>query len=552
MPAGSRPQLGVVGGGTMGIGIGEVAARAGFTVVIFDLTDELVARGRARLEASVRRSVERGRLEAAAADDALARIAWTTTLETLRDAAAVIEAVPEDLALKRDVFRRLDEICGEAELLASNTSSLSISAIAAATRRPDRVVGMHFFNPVPAMALVEVVRGARTADRSADAAVALAEALGKTPVRVAEAPGFLVNRVARPFSGEALRVLAERVAPAEVIDRLVREAGGYRMGPFELLDLIGLDVNLAVSRAIYEGFFHDPRYRPHPLQQQMVDAGLLGRKTARGFYAYTERGEPAPRAPTAQPPPRWEASPAEPRVLLSGTGRVADALADLLRGAGLPPDRGGDDVRDRVPASPPHAIVAIDASLAPAEAKANALARLEAALPPEALVLTLTLSAPTTAAARLVERPARVVGFAVLPPAGGRWLVEVQPGLRTDPAAVVRAQAFWTLTGVEAVAVGEGPAGVYPRIQAMLCHEAVAAWAEGIASAAAIDTAMRLGVNYPQGPIARAEAAGLEVVLAIVEALYHETRDPRYRPHPALRRLVAAGRERVEEARGER
>lgn len=552
MPAGGRPRLGVVGGGTMGIGIGEVAARAGFTVVIFDLTDALVARGRTRLEASVRRSVERGRLAAAAAGDALARIAWTTTMEALRDATAVIEAVPEDLSLKREVFRRLDEICEHAELLASNTSSLSISAIAAATRRPDRVVGMHFFNPVPAMALVEVIRGARTADRTADAAVALAEAMGKRPVRVAEAPGFLVNRVARPFGGEALRVLAERVAPAEIIDQIMREAGGYRMGPFELLDLIGLDVNLAVSRAIYEAFFHDPRYRPHPLQQQMVDAGLLGRKTARGFYAYTEQGEPLRQAPSAQPPLRWDASPTDTRVLLAGTGRVADALAGLLRGAGLAPDRGGDGVRNRDTASPAHAVVAIDASLAPADAKAEALARLEATLPPEALLLTLTLSAPTTAAARLAAHPARVVGFAVLPPSGGRWLVEVQPGLRTLPTAADRARAFWMSTGADTIVVGEGPAGVYPRIQAMVCHEAVVAWAEGVASAAAIDTAMRLGVNYPQGPIARAEAAGLEVVLAIVEALYHETRDARYRPHPALRRLVAAGRQRVEEARGER
>jgi 3-hydroxybutyryl-CoA dehydrogenase len=552
VPTGSHPRLGVVGGGTMGIGIGEVAARAGFTVVIFDLTDELVARSRARLEASVRRSVERGRLAAAAAGDALARIAWTTTMEALRDAVAVIEAVPEDPSLKRDVFRRLDALCEHAELLASNTSSLSISAIAAATRRPDRVVGMHFFNPVPAMALVEVIRGARTADRSVDAAVALAEAMGKTPVRVAEAPGFLVNRVARPFGGEALRVLAERVAPAEVIDRIMREAGGYRMGPFELADLIGLDVNLAVSRAIYEGFFHDPRYRPHPLQQQMVDAGLLGRKTGRGFYAYTERGEPLRPPPRAQGPPRWAAAPAESGVLLAGAGRVADALAGLLRDAGLPLERVGDGGRDRGTASPSRAVVAIDASLAPAGEKAEALARLESVLPAETLLLTLTLSAPTTAAARLAARPARVVGFAVLPPAGGRWLVEVQPGLTTDATALARAQAFWTLTGADTVVVGEGPAGVYPRIQAMVCHEAVAAWAEGVASAAAIDTAMRLGVNYPQGPIARAEAAGLEVILAIVEALYHETRDPRYRPHPALRRLVAAGRERVEDARGER
>ncbi|MDR7422644.1 MAG: 3-hydroxyacyl-CoA dehydrogenase NAD-binding domain-containing protein [Armatimonadota bacterium] len=546
MPAGARPRLGVVGGGTMGTGIGEVAALAGFPVVIYDLTDELLARGRARLEASLQRAVARGRLKPAAARDALARIAWTTAFEALGDAAAVIEAIPEDLTLKRDVFRRLDETCADARLLASNTSSLSISAIAAATRRPDRIIGMHFFNPVPAMALVEVVRGAQTADRTADAAVALAEAMGKTPVRVAEGPGFLVNRVARPFGGEALRVLAEGVAPVEVIDRIMREAGGYRMGPFELLDLIGLDVNLAVSRAIYEAFFHDPRYRPHPLQQQMVDAGLLGRKTGRGFYAYTERGEPVRGDSAAGPPPRWEALPTETRVLLVGTGRVADALAARLRAVDLPlAVSEGSPAGAAAPAA--LATVVIDAALAPAQEKAETLARLEAMLPPQTLLLTLTLTASTTTAARLTGRPERVVGFAALPPASGRWLVEVQPGLRTDPAAARRAQAFWALAGAEAIAIGEGPGGVYPRIQAMLSHEAVVAWAEAIASAAAIDTAMRLGVNYPQGPIARAEAVGLEVILAIMEGLYQETRDPRYRSHPALRRLVAAGRTRIEE-----
>lgn len=369
MPAAPRPSMGIVGAGTMGTGIAGVAALAGCPVIIQDVAATVLDRSRQRMAEGLARRVARGRLQDSDAAEALARIIWTTSLEDLKASAVVIEAAPEDLALKREIFRRLDEICADATILASNTSSLPISAMGAATRRPERVIGMHFFNPVSAMALVEVIRGARTSEATVEATLELARDLGKTPVRVAEAPGFLVNRVTRPFSGEALRVLAERKATAEVIDWIMREAGGYRIGPFELIDLVGVDVSLAVSRAVYEAFFHDPRCRPHPLQQQMVDAGLLGRKSGRGFYEYDSEGRRSgvggETTVLKDPSGRPQTPPLRGSVAVVGAGRLASELAALLRAGGL-------RVLTRPGAGVWKVAVAIDAGLEPVEQKARA------------------------------------------------------------------------------------------------------------------------------------------------------------------------------------
>lgn len=279
--------IGVAGAGTMGAGIAQAALQAGYYVRLYDINEALVGKGVARIRMGLEKAAKRGGGDLSAPDGLLERVQAGETLGVLSGSELVVEAVPEDLQLKRALFAELGELLPDA-VLASNTSSLSITAIASAAERPERVVGMHFFNPVHAMQLVEVVLGYQTAPETAELVGDVAGQLGKTPVLVADTPGFIVNRVNRAFYLEALRILEEPGADVPSVDAAVRQVGGFPMGPFELMDLIGIDVNYAVSSAVYEAYYQEPRFRPALLQRRMVESGRLGRKTGRGFYMYGE------------------------------------------------------------------------------------------------------------------------------------------------------------------------------------------------------------------------------------------------------------------------
>jgi 3-hydroxybutyryl-CoA dehydrogenase len=273
----------------MGAGIAQVAAQAGFATLLYDISQEFIDTGLGRIRSFLRGSRERSKITAEQEKQILDRLSSTTKLEAFEDSSLIIEAIPEKLELKRDVFKQLDAICPLATLLATNTSSFSVTAIAANTQHPERVLGLHFFNPPPLMALVEVVQGDRTAAEAIDQATNLMRQMGKTPARAKDTPGFIVNRIARPFYNEALRILGDGDATVESVDRIMRAAGNFRMGPFELMDLIGHDVNFAATESLYRSFFEDPRFRPSPIQHRMVMGGNLGRKTGRGFYVYDKK-----------------------------------------------------------------------------------------------------------------------------------------------------------------------------------------------------------------------------------------------------------------------
>lgn len=277
--------IAILGSGTMGAGIAQVCALKGYRTILYDISPEIVNAGLERVRASVNKGVSLGKTPPAEAEAALARLSAVSTLSDCAPADLVIEAVPESLDLKRDLFRQLDALLAPSALIASNTSSLSITALAGSTKRPAQVLGLHFFNPPVLMALVEVVGGAQTAPETVAAGVEFARSLGKTPVVCKDTPAFIVNRVARPFYGEALRLLGENATDPATLDTLMKSLG-FKMGPFELMDLIGLDVNFAVTQSVYNAFFQEPRYRPHPIQQRMVEGGLLGKKAGRGFYEY--------------------------------------------------------------------------------------------------------------------------------------------------------------------------------------------------------------------------------------------------------------------------
>ncbi|RDI94894.1 3-hydroxybutyryl-CoA dehydrogenase [Meiothermus sp. QL-1] len=485
----------VLGAGTMGRGIAQVAAAAGHPVLLYDPHPAALESALADIQAGLEKRQPA----------ALGRIQPTQALEACAQAGLVIEAAPEELALKQELLARLGALNPQS-LLASNTSTLSISAIAARVPDPSRVLGLHFFNPAPRMRLVEVIGGLETDPALLEKASQLMRRWGKEPIRVKDAPGFLVNRVARPFYGEALRLHAEGV-PKEHIDWIMRGLG-FPMGPFELMDLIGLDVNLAASSSVYQGFFGEPRYQPHYLQQQKVAAGHLGRKSGVGWYRYPPGPPPTPTPPN----PRTD----HPLPLILGPNPLAAAL------------------RARFPhaENPAEAAFVLDCRVKP-ERKHS--------LPEPLPVVTLVWGHSVS---RLqAEHKGPLAGFSLVPPIGERAIVELYAPLSGPNPALALAQSYFEAQGHLCLLLPDQPGGVGFRILALLINEAISALAEGLASPAEIDRAMRLGTGYPLGPLEWAERIWLKPVLRALEGLHEELGEARYRPHPLLRRMVAAGLE---------
>ncbi len=513
-------RLGVVGAGTMGSGIALTALLADMYVTLYDVNLQMLERAWSYIDRYLARKSRSSNLS---------RLKLTSEWEDLGKANFIIEAVPEDLALKQDLFSRLDASCPPPTILATNTSTLAVTAIAASAQHPERVVGMHFFNPAPVMPLVEVVRAAQTDTATLQAASAAAKLLGKTPIEVRDIPGFIVNRVARPFYGEALRLAGEGIASYEIIDRIVRLGGGFKMGPFQLMDLIGIDVNLAATQSMYEQTYGEPRYRPYYLQVQMVQQKALGRKTGRGFYLYDAE-------PTFDDPPRppvglGAKAAGEQAVYIAG-GDWAPGIAQACQQAGYllaaAPGRGYLAL-----APTPDSVGLVIAGIS--EGLKEKLASLERQLPAEALILCQCADVTLMELAADMKAPERLVGFDGLFFADGQVATLVASPTLTDRARQA-AENFIASLGRLPIWVNDAPGLVLPRIVCMLANEAAFAAGEGIAEPDEIDRAMQLGVNYPKGPLAWARELGLVRVVAVLDHLHAELGEERYRVAPLLRR----------------
>ncbi|WP_138380497.1 3-hydroxyacyl-CoA dehydrogenase PaaH [Luteithermobacter gelatinilyticus] len=494
--------IAVIGAGTMGAGIVQVAATAGHDVYIYDTSQEAIERGLAQIEKFLARSVEKGKLEAGEKAAILGRIKKADTLQDLAPAKLVIEAIVENLDIKRKVFGELEDILAEDAILASNTSSISITEIGATLKRPENLVGMHFFNPAPLMKLVEVVHGLATDAKVAETVFDTATAWGKKAVHAKSTPGFIVNRVARPFYGEALRILQEGGADIPTIDACIKEAGGFRMGPFELMDLIGNDVNFAVSNSVYNAYFQDPRFKPSLIQQEQVAAGRLGRKSGQGYYDYREGAKKA--EPHTAP-----SYPAPEKVTVLGENPILDPLIDLAREAGIKLTHEED--------SPETGFRIGD------------------------LLVVLTNGATATEMTVLTEEPTVVFDLALDYKAASRIAIAKADQL-TD-TAYEAAAGFFQALGKQVSIVDDCPGLIVMRTLAMLANEGADAVHQGVATPEAVDIAMENGVNYPKGPMAWAQQVGLSHIAEVIDSLAVFYGEDRYRLSPFLRRAVIAQRD---------
>lgn len=484
-------RLGVVGAGAMGAGISEVAAACGIPVTLLDARPDAAATAIDAILGRARKRHAAGKLDQAQLDRLAGALSPAENLSDLAACDLVVEAIVEDLGAKQGLFAQLEDIVAPDALLATNTSSLPIGVVGAALRHPERFAGLHFFNPVPLMKLVEVIPGPATAVATMERLDAFSRHIGKEPVTVRDTPGFLVNLGGRAFATEALATLQENVATPAQIDAIMRDCCGFRMGPFELMDLTGMDVNFTVSQFLHQSHFADPRLRSTPLHRYMLETGQLGRKAGRGFYSYAE-GAAAPSADT-----RTDAAPATQVVLAENLPE----LAEFAAGIGVE-------------------VLAQDDGRAP--------------------LLAFPLGEDVTAhALRLGLDPRRVVAVDLAFDTTRRVTLMTAPngdaGLRDSVAAAIIA------SGRAVTAIADSTGFVAQRIVAMVANLGCEMAQMGLAAPRDIDKAMRLGLNYPLGPLEWAERLGASRLLAILRQMQALSGDDRYRPSPWLRRRAELG-----------
>ena len=484
----------VVGAGIMGVGIAQVAAQAGHSVMLLDAQEGAAEVAKGKLAQSLEILVAKGKISADAAIQTLGRIAPVATVHDASTARLVVEAIVENLDAKRALFQQLESVVSADCTLATNTSSISVTAIANGLQHPGRLVGMHFFNPVPLMKLVEVVSGLQTEAAVAEAIFALSKQWGKVPVHARSTPGFIVNRIARPYYAESLALLQEQATTPAMLDACWRGAG-FRMGPCELMDLIGHDTNFAVTQSVFEANFYDKRYAPSLVQREMVDGGLLGRKSGRGFFAYGPNADKSAVAVFTA-----SAFPAVRSLHLHGQGAVAERLAAALATAGVAFARISDSDWIGL-ALDGHYLRLTDG-------------RTASSFGPKTAVFDLPL----------LTQPGAALAWAPSASASNEWVA-------------LAAQCLQAL-GFDARQVADVPGLVVARTVAMLINEASDAVHQGVCSAQGADDAMQLGVNYPAGPFQWLAQWGAPAAVQLLDHLDAHYRGERYRVSPGLRHRV--------------
>jgi 3-hydroxybutyryl-CoA dehydrogenase len=582
--------IGVVGLGTMGAGIVEVFARNGVDVIAVEISEDALERGRSRLTGSTDRAVKRGKLAEADRDALLSRITFAVGLDALPAVDLVIEAVPEHLDLKQRIFGELDRICKPDAILATNTSSLSVTEISVATHRPNQVIGVHFFNPAPVMRLVEVIRTVVTAPEVVADVEALCARLGKVDVTINDRAGFIANALLFGYLNHAVGMFEARYASREDIDAAMKLGCGLPMGPLALMDLIGLDTAYEILDTMYRRGGRDRRHAPVPLLKQMVTAGLLGRKSGRGFYTYERPGSPvvvpdgqtpAGAAAGALPAGAAEAGTARPagvsKVGVVGSGTMATGIIEVFARAGyevVSVTRGAEKsatvceavktslnkgvVRGRIVESERDACLSritwsgtldhladvdlvVEAVVEELSVKKALFASLDEICKPGVVLATTTSSLPVVECAMATQRPADVVGLHFFNPAPIMPLVEIVRTIRTSPETVATARAFCAALGKTGVVCGDRAGFVVNALLFPYLNDAVKMLEASYSTAEDIDHAMKLGCGYPMGPFELLDVVGLDVALAIQRELYLELREPGFAPAPLLEHLVTAG-----------